>query len=120
MPEFHCPSCQAAIEPDLIESTGRAECPFCQADLSGLGLPEPAVDLAASLPADDAAASDEPLSAPLTRPLAEPPAKSRIRIVESTPERLVLYIPGGGKQARALGCFAFCWIGFMCLFTPPW
>lgn len=117
MPDFACPKCHAAIEPDLLETTGRAECPFCGADLSSLNLPAPSAAPLGEERSGELAAST---SAGITRDLPPLPEKSLIRIVESTPERLVLFIPGGGKQATGLGCFALFWNLFMCLFTPPW
>src|SRR5262245_25036648 len=114
MSDFHCPECNASIEPDLIERTGQAECPFCRADLSALGLPE--AEPAAVAVADDAV-SLAAVTGQITRPLAELPAKSRITIVDSSPDRMVLYIPAGGKHATALGCFAVIWNGFMVVFT---
>src|SRR5262245_21544350 len=116
MAEFVCPQCHAEIESDLIESTGKAECPFCGADLSTLGLPEPAL----VEPADDGASAEAPAAAgEITRQLPALPEKSQIKIVEATDSRLVLYIPGGGKQAAGIGCFALIWNLFMCIFTPP-
>jgi hypothetical protein len=113
MPEFNCPECNAAIEPDLVETTGRAECPFCAADLSSLGLP-----VAADRPRDrgaDFIATSE--SVGVVRELPALPAKSQIQVVESTDERMVFYIPGGGKSAAGIGCFALLWNGFMGVFT---
>ena len=50
----------------------------------------------------------------------EPPPKSHVELIESGPERLVLYIPPGGSSSGGIGCFALAWNGFMCVFTPPW
>src|SRR5688572_24863572 len=41
---------------------------------------------------------------------------SRVQVVEQSTGRLVLFIPGGGLHANALGCFAIIWnagVGFM-------
>jgi len=38
------------------------------------------------------------------------PESSRIQIVESSSDRLVLVLPQGGRNARGLGCFAFFWL----------
>ncbi|MSR56205.1 MAG: hypothetical protein EXS05_00790 [Planctomycetaceae bacterium] len=124
MAEFTCPTCRAEIEPDLIEKTGRAECPFCGTDLSALGLPEPAVVDVPDLPAaavdggepDESGRRPELDANPHTLP--KPPEKSLIRVVESSGDRLVLFIPGGGKQSGVVGCFALIWNGFMGLITP--
>lgn len=123
MAEFTCPSCRAQIEPDLVEKTGRAECPFCSADLSGLGLLEPAAvppllsNEFDSVDENDAVESSAG-SAAATGSLPAVPDKSKIRVVEATGDRLVLFIPGGGKQAAGIGCFAVFWNGFMTIFTP--
>jgi hypothetical protein len=42
---------------------------------------------------------------------------SKIQVVERAPDRLVLFIPGGGSGAAGLGCFAVVWNGFMTFFT---
>jgi hypothetical protein len=116
MSEFTCPKCHADIQADLLETTGRAECPFCSANLSGLGLPERAQAGTASDNLDDT--FDE--SGEVTRGFPSVPDKSQIKVIEANDNRLVFYIPGGGKQTAGLGCFAVAWNGFMCLFTPPW
>jgi hypothetical protein len=117
MPEFRCPACQAEIEPDLVERTGEAQCPFCGADLSDLGLPEPALDEGLAETRD--AAGPPPTGEP-TRALPPVPAGSAIRVVESTADRLVLFIPAGGKNVAGLGCFALAWNLFMAVFTTGW
>jgi len=116
MAKHTCPNCQAEIHADLVETTGRAECPFCAADLSGQGLPECAQAGTASDNLDDT--FDE--SGQATQGLPPVPDKSRIKVIEANSNRLVIYIPGGGKQTAGTGCFAAAWLGFMCLFTPPW
>jgi|GEM_PF-1010412 len=118
MAEYSCPKCRAEIQDDLIETTGAAVCPFCGADLSELGLPEPSVsDAAGDEPEKSFSDSDAPR---ITRKLPPLPAKSRINVVEASDDRLVLFLPGGGKNATGLGCFALMWNLFMCVFTPPW
>ncbi|MBI3864636.1 MAG: hypothetical protein HY290_22385 [Planctomycetia bacterium] len=112
MAEFVCPECQAEIHADLIETTGRAECPFCGADLSSLGLPQPA-----ELPSANWDAGDSSEARSIARVLPALPQKSRINVVESTADRLVFYFPGGGAQSTGLGCFALMWNGFMAVFT---
>jgi uncharacterized Zn finger protein (UPF0148 family) len=119
MPPFVCPDCQAAIEADLIEKTGRAECPFCGGDLSTIGLPQRAATRA-SHRAGDKSVLDQGTSGGrgrITRPLPPLPKKSAIAVVESTPDRLVLFIPGGNKQSAGFGLFAVLWNGFMSVFT---
>lgn len=117
MADFTCPQCHAAVESDLIESTGKAECPFCGADLSQIGLPEPAA--AATQPELETIEIPNSTAAPVGQ-FPALPEKSRIKVVEATDSRLVLYIPGGGAQATGIGCFALIWNLFMCAFTPPW
>jgi hypothetical protein len=113
MPEYACPGCQAEIEPDLVERTGNAICPFCGAELSSLGL---ALPHAESRPAVDSPGGGFE-SGSITRPLPPVPAGSTIKIVESTPERLVLFIPGGGGRASGLGCFGLVWNLFVVVFS---
>jgi hypothetical protein len=117
MPDFTCPACHADIEPDLVERTGQARCPFCGADLSNLGLPEPAM---ADVPGEMPDAAETPPTGESTRALAPVPAGSRIRIVESTADRLVLFIPPGGKNLIGLGFFALVWNLFLTVFTSLW
>ncbi|TWU13591.1 Double zinc ribbon [Symmachiella macrocystis] len=102
MPNITCPQCRAEIDDDLWESTGRAECPFCGADMP---------ELAAAAPAENRTngAEDGRISLP---PL---PSKSVIQIIEVSPDRRVFYIPGG--RAGAIGFFALVWNGFMAVFT---
>ncbi len=45
------------------------------------------------------------------------PSATHLQLVEDAPDRLVVHIPGGGPQARGLGCFAVLWNGFMVCFT---
>lgn len=57
---------------------------------------------------------------------------SRIQVVERSPERLAVYISGGGPNAHALGCFAVMWNGIVLVVSggflaaalhpngPPW
>ncbi len=53
----------------------------------------------------------------MSKVLAPLPAGSQIRIVEADEDRLVLYIPGGGKSASGLVFFSLVWNGFVLLFT---
>lgn len=55
---------------------------------------------------------------PLPRP--EPPAGSRIRVVESTPDQLVLMIPPGGGQSRSKANFVTWWVVVLVLLTGTW
>ncbi|HTI51781.1 MAG TPA: hypothetical protein VL475_12540, partial [Planctomycetaceae bacterium] len=117
MPEFTCPACHAEIEPDLVERTGQAVCPFCGADLSQLALPASTIG---DEPVETFDAGGPPPTGEVTRELVPAPTGSRIRIVESTAERLVLFIPAGGKNSGGLGCFALIWNLFMGVFTTLW
>lgn len=113
MAEYSCPQCHAEIHADLIETTGQAECPFCGADLSSLGLPAPAESTVT--PAEQFVPASE--TASVRQDLPSLPAKSRITIVEASAERLVFYVPGGGAASGGIGCFALVWNGFMVAFT---
>lgn len=114
MTGFTCPKCGAEILPDRIEADGRTDCPFCGADLANLGLsPQPDLAGAENLVPEDLSQNTESIS----RKLPALPAKSRIKVVESTSARLVFYIAGGGKSAAAVGCFVVLWNAILCLFT---
>lgn len=115
MSEPVCPQCRAAINPDLVDDDGRVECPFCNNEWSLLELPQSPCETFFSESATGATLSD---ATSLAKSLPALPPGSQIKVVEATDDRLVLYVPGGGKQARGLGCFAIFWNGFMCLFTP--
>lgn len=47
------------------------------------------------------------------------PDSSRIQVVESSPDRLVLVLPQGGRNARGLGCFAFFWLLITAAISVP-
>jgi hypothetical protein len=51
--------------------------------------------------------------------MAEIPNNSKIEVVESTPDRLLLCIPAGGKQSGGLGCLALLWNAIVCLVSIP-
>ncbi|HID23701.1 MAG TPA: hypothetical protein EYP14_15070 [Planctomycetaceae bacterium] len=113
MSEFTCPECHATLEPDRLAQLASPECPFCGHELpervpgalERFGETRPSTQPLASGP--DAAA----IAATL-------PPKSRIRVVEATPERLLLYIPAGSsRQTRGLGVLALFWNGFMAVYT---
>jgi len=112
MKELACPECRASINPELVDDAGRVECPFCNHEWSLLEATPDCEIL------DSAAGVMVGGSTTLAMTLPTPPIGSLSKVVEATEDRLVLYIPGGGKQARGLGCFAVLWNGFLCLFTP--
>ena len=115
MPDLICSVCHADVEPDLLESTGAAVCPFCGADLAHLSA---AFSASASRPAHSEAAGAPGDSLPRGASSAPAlPPGSKLQVVEDSEERLVFYLPGGGKHARGLGFFALVWNGFMCVFT---
>lgn len=121
MPDLTCPACNADIEPDLLERTGKAECPFCGADLSDLDFaPVAAMETSRDegFGATQAGQEIGSESAARSRDLSPLPAGSKLQIAEASADRLVFYIPAGGKQTAGLGCFALAWNGFMCVFTP--
>ncbi|MGE3316905.1 MAG: hypothetical protein AB7O26_17450, partial [Planctomycetaceae bacterium] len=118
-----CPSCRADLEADLVASTGRAECPFCGADLAGVEFPaEP--EFIPPPPTDET--TEETNDSPVEEDVEESPSVlavdrpippgSRIQIVESTGERRVFFLPAGGKTG-GIGFFAVVWNGFMLVFT---
>jgi len=110
MSELICPECHANLQDDLVESTGRAECPFCSADLSALDWSRP-LNATPSAPPET---SGERTVAP-AEPVALPPlpAKSRIDVIEATPHRKLFYIPAGGKRTTSLGWFVLLWNSIM-------
>ena len=99
-----CPQCHADLDNDVWESTGRAECPFCGAELPELATAPPTVDL-------DADAGSAVTLPPL-------PPKSIVKVIQATDDRCVFYIPGG--RSGGIGCFALMWNGFMTVFTGFW
>ena len=105
-----CPQCNADLDDDLVASTGSAECPFCGADLADVDFGENSRKSSST----SVVAGNHPATS------HGQPAGSEIEIVESTRDRLVIHIPPGGKKARAIGCFAFIWNGFMAVFTSVW
>jgi uncharacterized Zn finger protein (UPF0148 family) len=115
MPELACPECRAAIKPDLVDDTGRVECPFCRHSWWLLELPQAQCPPAELESVAGVTRSLAGITSPITLPA--PPAGSQIKVVEAAENRFVLYIPAGGKSATALGCFAAAWNGAMCLFT---
>src|SRR5438105_3121210 len=99
MPELICPSCRAELEPDLVERTGEAACPFCGADVSQLPLEVPAaVDAGETdnngIPELGESSND---AAAVSRDLTPLPTGSKLQTIEASAERLVFYIPAGGK-----------------------
>jgi len=102
-----CPSCKADVESDLYESTGQTDCPYCGSDLSAL--------LQINVAGSDEMGGYRTDVAPAANQIELPPlpAKSKIEIVQSSPGRLVLHIPPGGKHAAGIGCFTIMWNGIM-------
>jgi hypothetical protein len=115
MPQLACPECRAEIKPDLVDDLGHVECPFCRHSWSLLELPQASCDLAARERSPGVSTAISGSTSALNLPPL--PAGSPIKVAEATDDRLVLYIPGGGKSASGLGCFALAWNGAMCLFT---
>lgn len=114
MPGTICPNCQASLDDDLVASTGEAECPFCGTELPRL---ESSGEVSSrdvrSRPATTTAAG----TAAGGSTVAGLPAGSKIQLVEQSRDRLVIYVPEGGKRTRGIGCFALLWNGFMLVFT---
>ena len=112
MAEPICPQCHAALDADLIDSTGAAECPFCGKDLSEIDF---GVSPNETDDADDnitASVSVSSVSADVALPVT-----SRIELIDTDPSRMVIYIPSGGNKARSIGIFALAWNGFLVVFT---
>jgi len=108
-----CPQCGAAIEDDLLASTGSTACPFCGAETSSTEPGSVSNDQTAPKPA-------VPSTPTQTAGNAKLPLESRIEVIEAGEQRLVLHIPATGKRTKSLGRFVAFWLVFMCLFTPPW
>lgn len=90
-----CPGCEAVLDPEVLRQSSTAECPFC-----GQPLGDHALDVPES-------AGGPPES-------GAPPTRGKgVQVIESTPERLVLFVPAGTQGAGGLGCFAILWNGFM-------
>ncbi len=113
MDQVVCPKCRASIEPDLLSGRKSAECPFCGGDLSEIAGPAAAGEFGPTSEADSAHATS------LARAWGVP-AGSKIHIAQSDSEKLVLYIPPGGKGTAFMGCFALAWNVFMIVFTAIW
>lgn len=110
MPQIICPECGAGMQPGDGSAGGR--CSSCGADLkvSDLG----------NSPDQRDAGFDTTTGPAITRALPALPDASKLRVIESSDDRLILFIPGGGKQATGLGCFSLFWNAFMVLFTSLW
>ncbi|MGE5193122.1 MAG: hypothetical protein ACM3U2_11545 [Deltaproteobacteria bacterium] len=115
MSEIVCPVCRAEIKADLVDDAGRVECPFCGHAWPLLDLPQAKCPPPELEPVTGAPPSLSGITSNVALPTI--PAGSQIKVVEAADDRLVLYIPGGGKSASGLGCFAVAWNGFMCVFT---
>lgn len=109
MSRLVCPACQAEFDSDLLEGDRSAPCPFCGGDLGSV-LTESADFTAEPDTVTAAPQGDIPV---WWKPV---PARSRMQVVDCTPERLLLIVPGG-KSAGGFGCFALLWNAFMVLFT---
>jgi hypothetical protein len=118
MPELVCPVCRADIEPDLLEQTGNSECPFCGADVSQLPLETPVSTMGLEARPEllnpmESSANRADSAASVSRELPPLPAGSKLQVIEADDERLILYIPAGGKSVAGFGVFALVWNGFM-------
>ena len=106
-----CPECRVSLNAGAIDSAGVWECTSC-----GQPLPE-VQDEPTEVFLRDERLTDENGFVTVND---SPPAGSRIEIHESSGERLVVFMPPGGKEARGLGCFATRWNLFMVAFTAMW
>ena len=101
---MNCSECLAPLSEELAERGGR--CPACGASVGATG-GEPATDFPAfngglppeaGIPLSEVATAG---AAPEGSGLPPLPPGSKLRIFEATPERLAVYLPGGGS---GLGC----------------
>ncbi|HVJ66509.1 MAG TPA: hypothetical protein VM510_00925 [Caulifigura sp.] len=56
-------------------------------------------------------------TAPLSDGMPAPPTGSTIELLESSSDRLVLFIPAGAKRGRELGCFGLIWTTIISMIT---
>ena len=116
MSEFSCPGCHATLDEDTLARLESPECPFC-----GQELPQAMLAASERFRPAEVSASPKASDTDASTIAATLPPKSRIQVVEASPDRLLLYIPAGGsRQTRGLGFFALFWNGFMAVFTSIW
>ncbi len=110
-PVEKCPVCHADLDGILSSSGEIPTCPFCGSELPSSALADAGESSITTEP------NDPTISASSLDPL---PSSSKIEIIESDSDHLVLHLPPGGSRSKGIGLFALMWNGFMCLFTPPW
>ncbi len=93
-----CPECRASLDVDILGDTTGGKCPFCGTPFTGH------MAAIAVIPHDPRAL----VTSDRHDDFRNPPPGSAIRVVDSTDERLVLYLPAG-RSLGGVGCFA---IGF--------
>lgn len=106
-----CPECRTSLDAKAIDSAGVWECPSCGQPLPEVQEQPPEVSLRGE------PLTDENGVAVVS---GSPPAGSRIEVHEASDERLVVFVPPGGKAARGLGRCATMWNLFMVVFTTMW
>ena len=113
--EASCPRCHARLDVELLRDTGADTCPFCDAELSPELKTEATFEAVTESGRSDAWRSDAPaVGSGLVPPL---PPESRLQIVQSDGERLVLYIPPGGRGGKSLWVFAIFFSGILTFIT---
>lgn len=88
----NCPHCHAHVSPVTLRGNQSTSCPFCGRDVSGVLAQWEAARHAVGKDARDAGYEV------LGKRIEPVPAKSRIEVVEATPERLVLFIPPASRD----------------------
>jgi hypothetical protein len=107
--EVVCPQCRAQLDLGLLRETQAAVCPFCQGPVSAVLSWSPGEGSVR----ERAAAVTE---APRDRLDDPPPPESRVRVLQSGVDQLVLLIPPGGQSLRRL----LGWAIFTTTLLPGW
>ncbi|MCY2967139.1 MAG: hypothetical protein NT069_26460 [Planctomycetota bacterium] len=102
-----CPGCQARLNGDVLRQSGAHVCPFCGKDVADLLLGGDAIA---------GGTSPETRASTGTSRFTAPPTNSALRVIESTDEKLVVYLPAS-RSAKGLGWFALAWNGLMAFIT---
>ena len=89
-----CPSCKANVESDLYESAGQTYCPYCGTDLSDF------LQIDSFKSTDEFSSEEVTAGSAINSELNPLPRKSRVEIIQASPERLVLHIPPCGKMQQ--------------------
>ena len=107
--EAECPRCRAQLDVETLAQSQATTCPFCEADVSAI--------LSNWQPAETEGLGDTPSTGDwgeLLRPL---PKGSRMRVVQSGRDQLVVFIPPGGSGAESLWWSALSFAGVLVFIT---